>query len=154
MLPASRDKPSDTGDVVLERTAGQTLWWFLGHPISVAVIAGLLVVAVIVASAIAAGSTPNPVTGPGTATEPATGTGPAEARLTIDCPAGANLTVTASGVGSLETAIDGPSSGYSSGPGTATVSLTGPPGTYHVRVTATVRLGRVSWSSTAGLCTE
>ena len=40
---------------MLERTTAQTLWWVLGHPVSVAVISSLLVAAVIVASAVAAG---------------------------------------------------------------------------------------------------
>ena len=85
---------------MLERTAGQTLWWVLGHPVSIAVVAAVLAAAVIVASAdrrrVGAAIVDGTAT-PSSATETAADTGPTEATMILICPAAAQLTVTAPG---------------------------------------------------------
>ena len=155
MRSAPRDNPSDTGDVVLERTAAQALWWFLGHWVTVAMTGFLLAAAVITVSAMAAGSapaTPDGMTTPNTATEVASTSAFTETSITVDCPADALLTVTAAGTGQLGLTIDGPANGHSEGSGTVAMTVSGRAGSYTARVTATVRLDRVSWFSTAGAC--
>ena len=76
---------------MLERTTAQTLWWVLGHPATVAVIAAMLAVAVVVASAVAAGSVRgvDDTSTPGSASETAADTGPTEATLSLFCPTAA-----------------------------------------------------------------
>ena len=154
MRSAPGDKPSHTGDVALERSAAQTQCWFLGHRVTLAVIAAALATGVITASAIAAGSAPAAVIEQSHPSEAATTVVPTEATLNLSCGIDTHLTVTASGVGLLELTISGPSSGQALGPGTASATVTGPPGTYTVRASATGRLDRVSWYSTAGQCSE
>ena len=140
---------------MLERTTAQTLWWVLGHPVSVAVISSLLVAAVIMASA-RRRRTGNrrwdhrrrhPA-----AIRPLS-PWPTEAIITVICPTDARLSITAAGTGLVELTISGPATAHASGMRTVAATVTGPAGTYTAHVTATGRLDTVSWSSTAGACT-
>lgn len=141
---------------MLERTTARTLWWVLGHPVTVVIIGVLFGAGVIAASAIAARSAPVAVDGttaPASATEAVRPSASTEASITVNCPADARLTVTATGTGLLELTVDGPARAYATGAGTVTATVIGPAGTYTARVTATIRLDTVSWHSTAGACT-
>jgi hypothetical protein len=152
---APGDNPSNTGDVVLERTATQTLWWFLGHRATIAVVASVLAAALIAASAGAAKSGPATIDGtatPSSATEPAGVTGATEATIVLTCPAAAQLTLTATGTGVLELTVDGPAQAHATAPEIVAASVSGPSGTYTAHAGATVRVDRVSWTSTGGAC--
>jgi hypothetical protein len=149
---APRDKLGDTGDVVLERTTGQTLWWFLGHRATVGTIGVMLGSWVIILSAVASGPAPATTTGPGQATEAATTTAPTDVTITLTCTPGTQLTLTANGVGDLQLTVNGPTTTRTTGSERVTASLTGPAGTYSARFTSTGRIDTVSWASTAGKC--
>ena len=140
---------------MLERTTAQTLWWVLGHPATVAVFTAMLAVAVLVASAVAAGSVRgvDDSSTPGRTSETTADTGPTDATLSLFCPTAAQLAVTASGTGSLNLRIEGPATAQGRGTGTVAAAVTGPAGSYTARVTATGTIDRMSWHSTAGACT-
>ena len=140
---------------MLERTTAQTLWWVLGHPATVAAIAAMLAVAVVVASAVAAGSVRgvDDTSTPGSASETAADTAPTDATLSLFCPTAAQLAFTASGTGLLNLRIEGPATAHGIGNGAITATVTGPAGSYTARVTATGTIERMSWHSTAGACT-
>lgn len=152
MRSAPRDKPSDTGDVVLERTTGQTLWWFLGHWATVGTIGFMLGSWVIILSAVASLSAPATTTGPGRATEAATTAASTDVTITLTCTQGTQLTLTAYGVGDLQLTVNGPTKTHTTGSERVMASLTGPAGKYSARFTSTGRIDTVSWASTAGTC--
>ncbi len=107
------------------------------------------------ASAIAAGSalpTPGYTVTPTWTTEAVSAKGSTDATIVLSCPADAQLTVTATGAGSLELTVNGPTTVRSVGNGKVAATITGPAGAYSARVRATERLDKVSWSSTSGAC--
>ena len=124
----------------------------LGHPVSIAGVAAVLAGVVIVASVIAAGSAPATLMEPSPPTAAATQAWSTDATITLTCAAATLLTITANGVGFVELVISGPSSGRGTGLGTAAVIVSGPSGSYTARATSTGRLDRMSWYSTAGQC--
>ena len=155
MRSAPADKTRRDGEVVLERTTAQTLWWALGHPVSVAVISSLLVAAVITASALATGRA---TVGETSTTSPSSDSAavpnrPTEAIITVTCPSDARLSITAAGTGLVELTIGGPATAHAFGMRTVAATVSGPAGTYTAHASATVRLDTVYWSSTNGACT-
>jgi hypothetical protein len=152
-------------DVALERTAAQTLAWYLGHRVTVTITALVFAAGVISASALAAATAPPPAPGP-----PATSTGnpatvtvttagslqggpaPTDGSITLTCTTDTQLTFAGTGSGTLTLTIDGAATGKATGAGRATLTVTGPPGTYTARFTATRRLDRMAWNTTTGGC--
>ena len=137
---------------MLERTGLQTLWWFLGHRVTVVATCSILTAALITVSAVASGTNPTTTVGPSRATETDVTAEPTAATIALTCTAFADLAVTATGEGWIEVSITGPAAAHSAGENRAIATFRGPAGTYAVQFTATERLDKVSWYATTGGC--
>ena len=152
-------------DLTLDRTAAQTLAWYLGHRATITIAALLLAAGVITASALAAATAPpTPSDRPATGTEspptvtvttvetPHVDPVPTAGSITLTCTTDTQLTFAGTGSGALTLTVDGAATRAATGSGEVTVTVTGPPGTYTARLTATQRLDRIAWNAASGDC--
>ena len=152
-------------DVTLERTAAQTLAWYLGHRVTVTITALIFAAGMITASALAAATAPPPAPGSPAASEGSRATftmtasdtpqlepAPTGGAITLTCTTDTQITFAGTGSGTLTLTVDGAATSEATGAGQVILTLSGPPGTYTARFNATQRLDRMAWNTTTGGC--
>ena len=77
---------------------------------------------------------------------------PTAGSITVTCATDTQLTITGTGSGALTLTVDGAATRAATGTGRVAVTVTGPPGTYTARLTATQRLDRIAWNAATGDC--